>query len=94
MSKFVTMVEAEAGGKPLYMFSCPHCDGTVTVCENQVNCTIFRHGVYKSGKRKKQPVSPHTPKAECDRLACEGLIHGCGKPFKFDGKKVTICGYI
>ena len=57
---------------------------------------IAKHAssVYKSGKRKKQPVSPHTPKAECDRLACEGLIHGCGKPFKFDGKKVTICGYI
>jgi hypothetical protein len=29
-----------------------------------------------------QQIDPHLCKAECDRLASEGLIIGCGKPFK------------
>ena len=45
-------------------------------------------------KKTGQPIDPHTPKAECDRLFREGLIHGCGKPFKFDGVNLTICDYI
>lgn len=27
-------------------------------------------------------MDPHLSKSECDRLANEGLIIGCGKPFR------------
>ena len=27
-------------------------------------------------------IDPHLSKPECDRLSKEGLIIGCGKPFK------------
>ena len=60
-------------------FVCPHCDGVVLVPKGQLNCKIFRHGVYK--KNNKQ-IDPHLNKEECDRLFKEGLIYGCGKPFK------------
>jgi len=29
-----------------------------------------------------QQIDPHLSKSECDRLANEGLIIGCGKPFR------------
>jgi DNA-directed RNA polymerase subunit RPC12/RpoP len=36
---------------------CPHCNGTVMV--KQLNCKIFRHGVFK--KNGKQ-INPHAKK--------------------------------
>lgn len=39
-------------------------------------------------------ISPHAPKAECDRLVAAGLIYGCGKPFRFDGTTATVCDYV
>ncbi len=77
-----------------YFFECPHCQKLVAVQKDAIKCTIFRHGSYKGGKKDKQPIPPHTKKEECDRLVEEDLIYGCGKPFKFDGAKVEICGYI
>jgi hypothetical protein len=57
--------------------NCPHC-GQLIVIE-QVNCSIFRCAVYKhSGEQ----LNPHAPREECDRLAEQGLIYGCGKPFR------------
>jgi hypothetical protein len=88
----VTLVEGR------YLFSCPHCDGTVEVEKNQVNCTIFRHGSYKTPGFPQ--MSPHCPKDECDRLSQNDLIVGCGKPFRFiygpDETKhhVEVCDYI
>ena len=46
---------------------------------DELRCHIFRHGRFKTGT---QQMDPHTPKTECDRLSAEGLIYGCGKPFK------------
>lgn len=74
-----------------YQFRCPHCQAIIQVAYNQVNCKIFRCGVYK---KNNQPIPPHTSKKECDRLTNNNLINGCGKPFKFNGKNVTICDYI
>ena len=59
--------------------------------KKEINCTIFRHGTFKANNKQ---MDPHTPKAECDRLAREGLIYGCGKPFKFDGNVLVQCDYI
>ena len=73
---------------------CPHCDGTVVV--EQLNCQIFRHGVYKANG---QQMNPHTPKEECDAAVEKERIYGCGKPFKVvlnEESKYTaiICDYI
>ena len=45
-----------------------------------------------------QQLPPHLSKPECDRLAAEQRIYGCGKPFrvekKQDGIVAVICDYI
>lgn len=69
---------------------CPHCSGTILIMTNEINCQIFRHGVFKNGNQ----LGPHTSKEECDRVFRENEIFGCGKPFRFDGKTISICEYI
>tara|TARA_A100001015_G_C14354542_1_gene468048 strand:+ start:86 stop:337 length:252 start_codon:yes stop_codon:yes gene_type:complete len=61
------------------LVKCAQCDNLVIINKKDFNCKIFRHGVYK--KNNKQ-IDPHLNKEECDRLFKEGLIYGCGKPFK------------
>lgn len=74
-----------------YTFKCPHCSIGIEVHKDDINCKIFRCGVYK---KTYAPIPPHSTKKECDRLADNGLIHGCGKPFIFKGQYVEICDYI
>lgn len=83
----------EKTNQTFYLFACPHCGGAVQVLENEVNCTIFRHAVLKANG---QQISPHTPKAECDRLDSERLVEGCAKPFRLNVPcmRVEICDYI
>lgn len=72
---------------------CPHCGGTLII--EQINCNIFRHGVYKINGEQ---INPHLPKNECDRLSRDNLIYGCGKPFTTVNKDneiiAEICDYI
>lgn len=74
-----------------YTIQCPHCIGTVQIPRGELNCQIFRHGTYKLTNA---PINPHAPKAECDYLLAQDLIYGCGKPFWYDGKTVSLCDYI
>lgn len=74
-----------------YEFACPHCQGTIVVFPADIRCTIFRHATYRNNGN---PIPPHTPKEECERLVREGIVWGCGKPFRFDGTHVEICDYI
>ena len=30
-----------------YFFQCPNCNGDIIVEKNELNCKIFRHGIYK-----------------------------------------------
>jgi hypothetical protein len=76
---------------PYYIFKCPHCKIYIIVLKTEINCRIFRCGVYISNNNQ---INPHTPKNECDRLKDKKLIHGCGKPFIFKEKYVEICDYI
>jgi hypothetical protein len=75
--------------------SCPHCSHEIYILKKELNCRIFRHGIYK--KNLKQ-IDPHMKKEGCDRLKKEDLIYGCGKPFKVvennNEFKAEICGYI
>lgn len=73
-------------------FVCPHCEIQIHVAHNDINCQIFRCGVYKSNIDRS--VSPHASKLDCDKLVADGLIFGCGKPFRFDGKVISVCDYI
>ena len=72
---------------------CPHCHCQIIIQE--VNCQIFRHGIYKSSGDQ---INPHASKEECDELSIKGLIYGCGKPFRIDLVQdkwiATICDYI
>jgi hypothetical protein len=70
-------------------FECPHCGLWTLVKQNEINCAIFRHGIYKDSKKQ---LPPHSSKASCD--AAVGSIYGCGKPFKIVGNRVEKCDYI
>ncbi len=74
-----------------YYFNCPHCGIMCQVPQNEIRCKIFRHANFKDGMKF---VPPHAPKEVCDKWVRDGLIWGCSKPFKFDGKTVEKCGYI
>ena len=45
--------------------TCPHCQDVIIVNESQINCSIFRHAVYKNTM---QQISPHESKINCDKL--------------------------
>ena len=74
-------------------FNCPHCNGPVLVSKSEINCKIFRHGIYKSTN---EAVDPHLTKAKCEDLVQKDLVYGCCKPFRLnlEKKEVEICDYI
>ena len=74
------------------IYNCPHCNDEIIIYKNELNCRIFRHGSFKdSGKQ----LNPHAPKSECDQVSIQGLIHGCGKPFKInDDNSIVKCDYV
>lgn len=80
----------------LLVFECPSCLNIIQVEISQLNCCIFRHGVFK---HTHEPINPHASKEECDILISKGLIFGCGKPFRIYGTDVNTwkakqCDYI
>lgn len=70
---------------------CPWCEGSVIVPPSDMNCGIFRHGVYKATG---EPIGAHAGQEECEKLYASGAILGCGKPFKVEGDRVLKCGWI
>lgn len=74
---------------------CPHCDGSILVLENEINCGIFRHAYFKSSM---QQIPPHTSKEDCEKYSRNNLIYGCGKPFRLflTNNKINVekCEYI
>uniref|UniRef100_A0A6C0JVP0 Uncharacterized protein n=1 Tax=viral metagenome TaxID=1070528 RepID=A0A6C0JVP0_9ZZZZ len=56
--------------------TCPHCEMLVEI--EEINCGIFRHGVFKGTN---QQLEPHLLKEQCDALINNNQIYGCGKPF-------------
>jgi hypothetical protein len=71
----------EMGKESLIMFTCPYeeCQGTITVAPNQINCGVFRHGVYKATGR---PVGAHLSQDKCLELVRQGKVYGCVQPFR------------
>lgn len=66
---------------------CPHCNISIQI--EQVNCAIFRCGIYKSNY---QQLNPHMSKEEYEKIKDE--IYGCGQPFQFHNGKLIKCGWI
>ena len=77
------------------IMKCPHCNGLIEVYIKDINCTIFRHGIYKTTMKQ---IDPHASKIICDNLSINKQIYGCGKPFQvfFEDYKYIIkkCDYI
>jgi hypothetical protein len=75
------------------LVKCPHCNDSVII--EQVNCAIFRHGIYKHNL---QQIDPHMKKENCHELINNNEIYGCGKPFfikKINNQwEAEMCDYI
>lgn len=68
---------------------CPHCNELVVI--EQLNCCIFRHGIFiHTG----QQINPHESKTNCDDFFSRGVIYGCGKPFRIIKEDPSKKGYI
>ena len=89
---YITPILLNTAMKP-FIASCPHCSMMCEILE--LNCRIFRCGIFKTTMKQ---IYPHMPKQQCDELKNSNLIYGCGKPFRIDGTSenpdITICGYI
>ena len=81
----------------LITVECPHCSLLIEVERKEINCGIFRHGIYKSNLKQ---IDPHASRYVCDELVKANLIFGCGKPFRLSRDPITgiykaeICDYI
>ena len=59
-----------------------------------IYCRTFRHAQFKGKAGRWRFVNPHASREVCEGWVRDGLIDGCGKPFRFDGKTVERCGYV
>ena len=78
-----------------YFFQCPNCESDIIVGKNELNCRIFRHGVYKNTYKQ---VDPHLAYEKCKELLENNKVIGCCKPFKIVSKDnklfAEVCDYI
>ena len=74
-----------------FIVSCPHCGMYIEILS--IACGIFRCGQYKING---QQLDPHYSEQRCIFVVENGMIYGCGKPFKIIDKKTPPekCGYI
>jgi hypothetical protein len=70
--------------------TCPYCQGDVIILEEEINCGIFRHAVFKNG----EGVPPHTPRELMKNMIELDLIFGCGSPFRLEDNKAVPCDWI
>jgi hypothetical protein len=73
------------------VFQCPHCLDFFVIAENELNCRIVRHAVWKDTL---EPIPPHSTQEECERVVRENLVFGCAKPVQINGTTPLPCGYI
>jgi hypothetical protein len=74
---------------------CPYPDCNIGVEIIEINCAIFRCGIYKNNGTQ---INPHLSKEECDKLKKNDKIWGCGRPFQLTQEsehiKIIPCDYI
>ena len=59
------------------ILECCHCKMFFIMNENELNCKIIRHAVFKKNMSQ---INPHLSKEECDELVKKNLVIGCAKP--------------
>lgn len=78
-----------------YVKECPHCKESILLYHHELNCKIYRHGVFKDSLTQ---INPHSSKEDCESYIKNGLIYGCGKPFRIEFENDDIilseCDYI
>ena len=74
----------------ILMFECPHCAALIMVYKQDINCAIFRHGVYKNSFLQ---INPHMSKETYEKE--KDNIVGCGQPFKIikPGFSIEKCSF-
>jgi hypothetical protein len=76
------------------ILKCPHCNDPLQIFKQEINCGIFRHGIYKNGTQ----LDPHASKEICDKFINEKQGFGCGKPFRISINEknfhIESCDYI
>jgi len=73
------------------VFECPHCNESIVVQRNEINCAIFRHAIFRDTL---EPIDPHASKEACDALVRNEKVHGCGKPFRLVNDVPEVCDYV
>lgn len=77
------------------ILECHHCKMFFIINENELNCKIIRHAVFK---KNMEQINPHLPKKECDELVANNLVIGCAGPSKIvkigDKYVATVCDYV
>jgi hypothetical protein len=74
-----------------FIKECPHCQTPVVLYRSEINCRIYRHGVFKSTLMQ---IDPHATEEQCRRYIEQNLIYGCGKPFRIefiDDATIILC---
>ncbi len=66
------------------IFDCPYCKEKILIYHTDINCGIFRHGIYINTY---QQINPHETKEVCDSVIQQNKIYGCGKPFRIIANK-------
>ena len=79
-----------------YIFQCPNCNHDVIVDKRDINCCIFRHGIFKNNF---QQIPPHSSENMCKKYIENDQIYGCGLPFQINfisetNYEVIKCDYI
>ena len=69
---------------------CPYPDCKIGIEIIEINCAIFRCGVYKHNSAQ---IEPHLSKEKCNLLK-KDKIWGCGRPFQYIDGKLVPCDYI
>jgi hypothetical protein len=71
------------------IFFCPYPDCKIGIEIIEINCAIFRCGIYKHNGAQ---IEPHLPKEKCDLL--KDKIWGCGRPFQYIDGSLVPCDYL
>lgn len=75
----------------ILLVKCPHCNDEIIILKTEINCGIFRHGIFKHNYEQ---ISPHESKEKCDNYVINNSIYGCAKPFRIINDNAIICDYI
>lgn len=67
----------------------------IEVKQAELACKIMRHATFSTTG---QPIDPHMPQLQCERLYAVGSVRGCAKPIQLVGNepdlKAEACAYI